>query len=245
MSLENPEHNPDLYVLQRGILLPSDKTESGLIEEKPLDGYHIFSDETIDVLARDPLTKDPLIRNLMPFGSAGQSIKKMRSNGRIGLWTTWHRAGLPEEFKPFEDNPSMQSQILINPKAPFLKDTNYLTEEEQDEEIREYKNKIVQIIPKVGVIMLEVYDYADILFTILEKTGRYVFTEQNPYIRTKTRINNSEGVIIGGLKPEQGGRGMGLFKWRVDDVAGILSVIPGIVPESYINSLKNSISSNV
>jgi hypothetical protein len=105
---------------------------------------------------------------------AGRSIRSLREAGRPS-WSTWHN-----DYPEFETLNSTLSEVAINPKRPFLPDSNSKTIREQRELVGQYSELVRRISRKVGAAIGQAPDYAELYFAHLDATGEHLFENNIP-----------------------------------------------------------------
>ncbi|HJX59613.1 hypothetical protein A2V61_02675 [Candidatus Woesebacteria bacterium RBG_19FT_COMBO_47_8] len=209
---------PDIFWTAPLIVPTSEHIETPKTVEAPIE-IDRFSPEQREILERKGYVIYPL---------TGQSIKSLRDAG-WSFNSSWFKG------TPLDGSISMRSEVAINPKKPFLPESNMKTLAKQLELVNALNKKIQGQIHGTTAVLGSVADYAELIFFHFDHNGYLrTGTEFNFfYTRTSTLVGKTRVAIVG--KYHGGfGYGSGLELAYQDKVKRYsdLRVAPLVVPVS-------------
>lgn len=153
----------------------------------------------------------------------GQSIATLRDAGN-SFWNSWHKG------KAFENEPSMRTEVAINPRALFLPNSDRKTLAKQLAMVSRFSEKIRKDIPGVTAKLGGVSDYAELAFAHERVSGVRLFGRDYDYhfTRTTTSAGGSVVALVGRFYDD----GLGVSDWRRDRGLRGVWAAPLVVPES-------------
>jgi hypothetical protein len=156
----------------------------------------------------------------------GQTIAKLRYAGHPFL--SLHQGD------PFERVASMRTDVAVNPRSLFLKNSNRKTLDEQLVMINKFANKIGHEVNGVTAILGSAPDYAELVFTHAAAADKMLFGKENNYGYTRTATITSAATVsvVGWIE----NNGLNIDEWGQGDCLDTLWVAPLIVPSVAVVS---------
>lgn len=158
------------------------------------------------------------------YNLQGESISSLRRRGRP-FW------GTSSEFTEAEDICSIDGEIAINTKSPFLPRSNRLDLVKQQEAILEYSRNIEKKIKSLRAVMGSASDYAEFAFRHFDASGERLFgiTHDFPHVRTRTPISQTKNLTVGIFDSING---LLVSAWdKFDDSQNRLWAVPIVIPK--------------
>jgi hypothetical protein len=152
---------------------------------------HVVKGPTFSEEASKKLQK----RGNLIFELRGHCLKTLREDGHE--FSRWHK-NKPE----IEEEPSLISEVSINPQMLFLPDSDRKTMDQQDEMLRAYSEELSRDIPGVKAVWGQVSDFAELATLHTDMFG----VEHNfASVRTATKAEEKPYVLkIGHKDPLRG-----------------------------------------
>jgi hypothetical protein len=130
----------------------------------------------------------------------------------------------------FENEPSMRTEVAVNPRALFLPDSNHKTLSEQQALISQFSAKIGSEVSGVVAKLGGASDYAELAFAHERATGDRLFGRDYDYdyTRTTTPTDGFSVALVGNF----GDLGLSVFYWHCNLSDAYVWAAPLVVPES-------------
>ncbi len=135
---------------------------------------------------------------------------------------------IPAEIATEADVPSMRSEVAIDPKSGYIKDSERMGYSQQYDKVQELSRKLQAKIPGVRAIIGTSGDYVDTILTYKDQTGDFLLDLRKTTTRTHWSRNHKYLTTVG---PYHKQFGLRTGVWSGSGPAGILSSEdPGILP---------------
>ncbi|MBI4130511.1 hypothetical protein HY468_04295 [Candidatus Roizmanbacteria bacterium] len=178
--------------------------------EKPVQQIQRFSSETRDMLRA---------QGSVVYELSGQTLVSLKDAGKPFITTI---------FEYPYNSPSRLSEVAFNPNELFLSGTNGKSMDKQMQALDEYNRMLRAKMSDVEAVIGSVSDYAELAFSHLEATGRFLFGPEynNEMTRTTTQAFNTN-LCVRFVKVY----GFGICVWGRHGMERV-SIAPLIVPST-------------
>lgn len=162
------------------------------------------------------------------YGLTGQTIASLRDAGNP-FFSAWHKG------EAFEQQESMRTDVAFNPGRLFLQMSANKTLAEQLEMVNKFTNKYWLRTRELTYVLGNAADYAELAFSHLAATGKWLFGSDYDFDYTRTTtltsIDRTEMAVVGDFSNRDG---LFIGHWDRDDHFGRLKVAPLIIPKSAL-----------